>query len=390
LRGFRPAAARDKPADVNLQCGKGTVAAGGALTAWRVGLFGATPAAGEPITLVVLRPLGDSSWTIAATDPHTIPTSIPADGILRFTPLAPTSVEPGDTIGILAPPDVPCYWSDGSTPTSNRLGADLTGPALTVGQSVTALFESPDGYQLNLAADLTSDADVRMTGATTTNAIVNTPTAVSATVVNGGQGAGSFNVSASLPPGLQVTGAVASGGSCTTQGQQVSCAIPRLDAGASAPVVVLVTPTVVGAQATTFTAQPAAGQDVNPADNSATTTLNVANPPTVTVIDGLPPGPKCIVPTLKGATSSLARSILRQLRCKPARSTSRHAKAKKGTVLGTRPGAGTYLDGKSVQLVVSSGPARARRARSHRASKKSHARGRRDAPRHARGSVAAS
>jgi hypothetical protein len=173
---------------------------------------------------------------------------------------------------------------------------------------------------------------------------------------------------------LTVDSAVVGSGSCTTAGQTVSCAIRDLGVGQSAPVTILATPSAAGSYVNTVSVAPADDLvDHAPADDSASATLEVAAAPaamttgkTSTPATGTTQKPRpstraCLVPNLRRVPPATARHLLRRLACKAGKIRHTHnCKVAKGAVIRTSTKPGTYVAGRRVGLVVSSGPPRHR------------------------------
>jgi uncharacterized repeat protein (TIGR01451 family) len=229
----------------------------------------------------------------------------------------------------------------------------------TAGQSLSPVGASPPGYRVNVAATLAPatlspalfDAAVSMTAAPS-SATVGQPALFEATVSNNGPASAPITFTDPVPSGLTVDFAGASAGSCTTTaaGNLVTCTIPALDAGGSAKVGIVVTPTAPQTYANTASVSgPDGFTDTNTANNSASASLTVSAPAAA---------PKCVVPKLKGVSVGLAKSVLGSLGCRAGKSKKAHSKAvPKGQVIGTSPGPGTYAAHTVIALKVSSGPA---------------------------------
>ena len=327
-----------------------TASNGGTLTSWSVNVTGATP--GAPIQLVVLRPEGDH-LTVVAVDSRTVPATPPAGGIATFTLATPLALQPGDKFARGgASTDVACYFSGGSVAAEQILAVGEASPGLSAGATVTPSGPgtSPPGYQLNLAAEVTEENDIKVTTvAGPANAVAGGLAQLSTSVKNAGVASAAVTVKDTVPAGLAIVSAVAGGGTCTVAGQVVTCSIPSLGAGAAAPVVVLVTPQAAGSYANAVTAT--AANEVTPVDNSATATLTVA-PAAGPVNEAA-----CVVPRLKRTPKGVARGLLKQLDCKVAKKATRKVSRKvpKGAVIRTKPGRGEYAEGTRIKLVVSSG-----------------------------------
>ena len=136
--------------------------------------------------------------------------------------------------------------------------------------------------------------------------------------------------------------AVAGKGSCSITGQTVTCTI-NLAGGGSAPVDVLITPSAAGSYVNHVSVAPAAGStDPNSGNNTASATLNVFS---------TAPSP-CTVPKLRGTPARVARRVLTLLGCTTRVKRHKGHGVPKGSVLKTKPGAGTYTLAKQVTLIV--------------------------------------
>ncbi len=321
-----------------------TAPAGGTLTSWSMYARGVP--AGSVARLVVMR-----GATVAAIESGTVDT-VNAEGVAVFTPAVPLVLQSGDRIGLAGDSVAYCYFNEaGADQTLTVLGTRV--PPLAPGQALEQLGEdSPPSYQLNLAAEVNEAVDLRVSAAAgPANALAGQLAQLSATVTNAGGGAAPVTVTTTVPAGLPVTGAVAGGGSCAVAGQAVTCTIPALAVGASAPVVVLVAPAAAGAYPVSFNAAGTGATESTPADNTAAATLTVANLPAPPVVT-----PRCVVPSLAGTPLGVVRSLLPQLRCQLGRVTKASSRrVAKGAVISTKPGRGEYGAGSAIAVVVSSG-----------------------------------
>jgi hypothetical protein len=120
-------------------------------------------------------------------------------------------------------------------------------PPPAAGQTLTAPVACSGGCTLNVAANfaLSEDAGVA-SGAVPSNATIGDQALLSWTVSSGGPSSGPIRFTETVPTGLTIDAAVAGQGTCSTSGQTVTCAITALVPGQSAPVDVVVTPTVAG------------------------------------------------------------------------------------------------------------------------------------------------
>ncbi len=128
----------------------------------------------------------------------------------------------------------------------------------------------------------------------------------------------------------------------------MTCTITGLPAGQSVPVEVIATPSAAGSYTNSVSiALNAGASDPNPTNNTAAATLSVAS--------GAPPA-KCVVPALRAVPSGLARTVLDDLGCKVKTAKAHSKSVRKGTVVSTNPGHGTYASGVTITLIISSGP----------------------------------
>ena len=125
----------------------------GPLSSWQVNTTGAT--AGAPVTLVVLRSTGPTTYTVVGADTQAIPSSPPPGLIATFTVPSPIAVSGGEILALYTPaPTFVCYFHDGATPAADSL-ISLDTPATPVfGQALSLDDSSGPGYTLNLAATL--------------------------------------------------------------------------------------------------------------------------------------------------------------------------------------------------------------------------------------------
>jgi hypothetical protein len=123
----------------------------GTITQWQTLSSGATPDA--PVTLVVLKPIGDS-FSVVAADSRTIPN--PAPTVSSFTLATPIAVFGGETFGLYTDSDVDviCYFNGGATPAGNNLAALGAATPPAPSQTLNRIIgDSPAGYTMNLAAN---------------------------------------------------------------------------------------------------------------------------------------------------------------------------------------------------------------------------------------------
>jgi len=272
----------------------------------------------------------------------------------------PISVQAGDTLALYATSgSVHCYFSAGSTPIGDVLAA-LTdsSPPPTQGQSLAPSTTSPAGFTLNVAATLVQQEDAAVTAtAGPLGANAGQAALLSSTVTNSGPASGAITFTDTVPSGLTIDSAVAGNGSCSTSGQTVTCTINGLASGQSAPVDVVVTPRLPGTFTNRVSVAVGSGlTDANTANNTAAATLSV----------GLALPAKCVVPSLKGVASGTAKTVLTALGCKVKTVRAHSRSVHKGSVITTKPGAGTYAYQRTITLTVSSGPKKKKHRHHHK------------------------
>jgi hypothetical protein len=323
-------------------------AGGGTITQWQTVTTGETP--GAPLTFAVLRATSGGNFAVVGADSETIPNPLPSSGVATYTLPAPISVQAGDTLALYSTSSgVDCYFFHGSTPAGDSVfAATDASPPPSAGQTLTVPSASPGDYTTNLAATLVQQDDAAVsTSAGPSGASAGQASLLASTVINDGPASAAITFTDGVPGGLAIDSAVGGDGTCSVSGQTVSCEISGLGAGQSAPVDVVVTPSSPGTYVNRVSVAVAPGvTDPDAANNSASATLSV----------GRSVPAKCVVPRLKGATRSFARTLLKDLGCQ-VRTRHAHSKSvRKGSVVKTKPGPGSYAYQRTVMLVVSSGP----------------------------------
>jgi hypothetical protein len=331
-----------------------TVPQGGeTIKEWGTNTTGDTP--GTPLTLVILRPAG-ANYTVVGVDAETLPNRLFSDQDSVFMLARPIVANAADKLGLYSsasgsntPPI--CYFGGGSTPDPFGLDALAEPSSPAAGQSLSEdMDQGPSGpnFMLDVAVNQNQDASVSTTAGPSTAATHRTAVLAS-TVTNGGPTAAAITFTDRVPARLTIDSAVAAQGTCTTGGQTVTCTIDGLTAGQSAPVDVLVTPTTAGRYINDVSVTSSV-LDPNASNNTASARLTASSSASGA----------CVVPNLKGASSKLAKRVLKDLGCKvkTARQHSKHVR--KGDVIKTKPGTGTHAGGTTVRVVVSSGRGRAK------------------------------
>jgi uncharacterized repeat protein (TIGR01451 family) len=322
---------------------------GGAVTSWSINTHEA--AAATPVSLVVLRPSGTKSYTVVGLATGTLANPLPG-GLIETFPLAsPITVEGGEVLGLTSTVgSVACGWGSSGLTTADTidvvaLGSPTTTPSL--GATYESALEAPE-LILDVSVELTQSQDDGVTAAAMPSTITAGGIAEYVfTVSNAGVGNGPITFSDAVPSGLTILSAVAGSGACSVAGQTVSCTISGLQAGSSAPVLIIVSAASAGSYADAASVSSTL-QDPNLANNSASATLTVNAPaPTTT----------CKTVKLTGVTLSIAKLVIPALNCRVGK--VKHATSKtvhKGLVISTSPGPGkTLTAGTAVTVTISSG-----------------------------------
>ena len=125
----------------------------GPLSRWQVNVNGAN--AGEPVTLVVLRSTGPTTYTVVGADTQAIPSSPPPGLVATFTVPSSIAVSGGEILALYSPgPTFVCHFHDGATPAADELISLHPGGTPFAGQGLNLSDSSGPGYTLNLAATL--------------------------------------------------------------------------------------------------------------------------------------------------------------------------------------------------------------------------------------------
>jgi|GEM_PF-2703931 len=354
-------------------------APGGTITGWSVATRDATT--GGPETLLVLRPLPGGGYAVVGVDAQTLPNPLPL-GSAHFSVATPIAVQGGELLGLYSTVAVTgCAYSGGAIPSAFTLAGAPTVLPPAVGSTLTPIFSGPS-QRLNLAVELTQEQDLSLSGGVApASAVAGGVAAFSFEVANRGPGAGAISFSDTVPDGLGVLSAVAGGGSCAVAGQQVTCALDGLAAGASTPVTIVVSAPTAGSFANSANVSSSL-TDPSPGDARVDATLTVVAPASGGGGGGgattAPPGGgggagagggtgaaavPCTTIALKGATLKLAKRVIAALHCKVGKVTRKASRTvRKGLVISTSPGAGkTLAAGSAVKLTTSSGKPKAKK-----------------------------
>jgi hypothetical protein len=127
-----------------------TVPGPGRITDWQTNASQSNP--GAAVTLVVLRPSGDS-FSVVGTDPEAI-LDVPLDSILSYKIPSPIKVSGGETLGLYTGQNggVVCIFQGGQTPPADTLAALSAGSTPAAGQTLDRLIsDSPPGFLANVA-----------------------------------------------------------------------------------------------------------------------------------------------------------------------------------------------------------------------------------------------
>jgi hypothetical protein len=314
-------------------------AGGGAITSWSFNTTGAT--VGAPYELIVIRPNG-GGYTVVGTDSELVPATPPL--IQTYTLPAPSPVQAGDLLGVFlsSASAVDCYWLAGSSTTSDALTPFGGTPA--VGASLTTDGPPAPERVINLSVNLVQSEDVALTQQMLPNSIgVGGTGAFLLSVTSAGPGALPVTVTDTVPAGLTVDSVSAGTGSCSVDGQVVSCVV----AGAPATIAVIVSAKSAGSYANTATASTEV-TDPNQTNNSASATLDVT---------AAAAAPQLHLAALVKLPLAEAKFVIRALGCKVGKITHRTSKSiHKGDVISTSPRAGAAIKaGEKIEIAVSSG-----------------------------------
>ena len=256
-------------------------AGGGVFTSWSANVSLDTP--GASLTMLVLTPNSDGTYTVVGADTETIPSPIPSSGVATFTLATPIKVSAGDKLALYTsdaggPNEPLCYWFGGGVSSNATLTALLSSTTPSAGQTLsedTPVGSSPPGYELALSATLAQSADLSVTKTASVSSvdvggqITYTIKAASA----GPSTATSTTVSDPLPAQVSLVSATSSVGSCSGT-TTVSCSLGTLATGASATVTIVVNANTAGTATNTATISSAV-KDSNPANNTATATTTI-------------------------------------------------------------------------------------------------------------------
>ena len=327
---------------------------GGRITLWSTDTSKDTP--GAHLTFVVLTQQAVSRLGavghVIVTDPETLPSPLPASGVVSYQLSPPITVAGGewfalyssDAGGSSAPV---CFWRGAPDNEEVAAWAGATPPEPGDDLGISAPFGGPieENSELDLAATVavTEDATVQST-ATDSATTMGNVVLLSSTVTDDGPGSDTITFTDAVPKGFAVELVDPGSGTCSTVGQRVTCTISGLVAGQSAPIEIVAKATAPGVFKNMVSVSlPPEDTDPNHGNDSASTTLTVR-----------PPG-KCLVPRLAGMTQSFAVTVLDRLGCRPEVQHADRRAVKRGEVIRTGPRAGTYAAGRRVVVTISTG-----------------------------------
>jgi hypothetical protein len=343
------------PTEILVQTAGDTIATPGAITSWSVNATG--DAAGGIETMYVLAPAG-TGFTVVGSATGTLPSPIPAGGIVTFNLATPIVTSMGDTFGMSVSGTSPinCAWT-GLSVVSDTVNL-YVGAGGGVGSAVTPASpgSSPiPGFILDLAATLSTTQDAAVTTtAGPGNAIVGNEALLSSTVTNNGPTTTPITFTDAVPTGLTVDAAATDGGACTTGGQLVTCTITSLAVGTSAPVEIVVTPTAAQNYQNSVSVTDATNgiTDPNLANNAATATLTAGAAAITSALSTR----ECVTTSVKGLGEKVVKRLLPSLGCKVGKIKKATSKSvAKGDVISITPGSGSHPAGTAVTITVSSG-----------------------------------
>jgi uncharacterized repeat protein (TIGR01451 family) len=314
------------------------------ITQWQT--FTSVDTSGTDLTLVVVAPAASGQYTVVGADTETIPTPLPPSGIASFTLAHPIVVAAGDMLGLTASTsdNVLCFYSGGSIPAADVVVA--ASGTVSTGQTLST-FETGGSIELALSATLAPIADDASVQTSTIGspASVGSAAVLTSTVTSNGPAAAPITFTDQVPSGLTISSASSTSGSCTVDGQTVSCPMNGLAIGQHATVNVVVTPTAPGTYMNNVSVSVASpALDPVASDNAASSTLAVGTFPQ-----------QCIVPGLRKLTVAYARTLLHELGC-GVTVINRRSSLGKGLVIKTSQVPGSYAYHQLITLFVSSGP----------------------------------
>ena len=169
-------------------------AGGGEITSWSTDTATADDVSATPLTLVAVRPGGDSQYSVVGADAETLPTPLPPSGVATFTVEHPIIVRGGDVLGLYSSNiglDAPvCFFDGGTVPFDDSMTAIADPATPAAGQSLltdSSVGPSGLGFMLDVAATVVQQQDVGViTTATPSRAAAHFPVLLSSTVTNGG------------------------------------------------------------------------------------------------------------------------------------------------------------------------------------------------------------
>jgi uncharacterized repeat protein (TIGR01451 family) len=259
-------------------------ASGGSITSWSTNVSLDEP--GTSLTMVVLTPHSDGTYTVVAADTETIPSPLPSSGVATFTLATPIRASAGDKLAIYtsdaATTPVLCFFDGPNIPAANTLVALFSPTSPSSGQTLSpdgVGATSPPSFELDLSATLVQSADVSLTKVASVSS-VNVGGQITYTIKAANAGPDSAvatTVSDPLPADVSLVSASASAGSCSGA-STVSCSLGTLASGGSATVTIVVKAVTAGTATNTATVS-SSTPDSNMANNSATATTTIVTPP---------------------------------------------------------------------------------------------------------------
>ena len=325
----------------------------GLIKRWSMNVTGAT--SGADIYFLVLRPNG-GDVTVVGVDRRTVPATPPPSGVATFTLASPILAQKGDFLGVYSTDaSSTCVWTGTGIPSGAMASlivepgpGPLSGPP-TKGQALAEFM--PSAGELNVSAVVVpavSNVAV-IAGSSPATPTIGNLAALQARVVNHGPTGTTVTFTDTVPTGLVIESATIGGGTCSVAGQLVTCTRPALPSGGTSAVNVIVLPRKTGTYTNSVSVSPAAGvHDPNLANNSSTATVKVAAP-----------GPtSCIVPRPHWYSGrAWPRNVLKLLGCRVVVELKKvpdkqDPSVRKGSVLSTTPGQGTYALNRLITVVV--------------------------------------
>lgn len=130
----------------------------GKITQWQTNT--SLDTAGQPLTFVVLKPVGGGSFSVVGVDARTLPSPLPAGEVAAFQLAAPIPVTAGETLGLTSAAGAICFWHAGAVPVASTVTALFIPAPLAPNQTLASVETSPGGFTMNLGATFIPDNNI--------------------------------------------------------------------------------------------------------------------------------------------------------------------------------------------------------------------------------------